>query len=120
MDARKRAYGRQDGGMSGTRTRTSRLQGGGSAQLSYHPIRNGAWSWFRANLSASSARRCHQISFPGVVNWRGRGESNSFRRSGAPALNQSTTSACPAFARRVDRVVEDQDWGKVKESNLRP
>ena len=28
-----------------------------------------------------------------VVNWRGRGESNSFRRSGAPALNQSTTAA---------------------------
>ena len=27
------------------------------------------------------------------ANWRGRGESNSFRRSGAPALNQSTTSA---------------------------
>jgi hypothetical protein len=28
-----------------------------------------------------------------VLNWCGRGESNSFRRSGAPALNQSTTSA---------------------------
>ena len=34
--------------------------------LSYHPIdlKTGARSWFRANLSAFSARRCHQISFP--------------------------------------------------------
>jgi hypothetical protein len=31
-------------------------------ELSSH---RGAWGWFRANLSASSARRCHQISFPG-------------------------------------------------------
>jgi hypothetical protein len=32
-------------------------------ELSSH----GAWSWFRANLSAFSARRCHQISFPGSL-----------------------------------------------------
>jgi hypothetical protein len=64
------------GGMSGSRTRISRLQGGGSAQLSYHPIRNGAWSWFRANLSAASTRRCHQISFPGLSSRIGADEEN--------------------------------------------
>lgn len=35
-------------------------------RLSYRP-EFGAWCWFRANLSAVSARRCHQISFPGEL-----------------------------------------------------
>lgn len=57
--------------------------------VSSQPLRG-----FGAALSPDQLPRRH-------VNWRGRGESNSFRRSGAPALNQSTTSANlkgPAFA----------------------
>ena len=77
----------------------------GLSQLSYHPIA------FAAGLPAEAAKRRRLV--PGVgfeptsprfrrgaftrlasqANWCGRGESNSFRRSGAPALNQSTTSA---------------------------
>ena len=48
---------------SGTRTRISRLQGGGSPKLSYRPDggrpqprpqrrANDTWSWLRSNLSA--------------------------------------------------------------------
>src|SRR5262249_20805415 len=37
---------------------------------------DGAWGTFRAHLSAFSARRFHQISFPGEVEWCGRRESN--------------------------------------------
>ena len=83
------------GGVSGIRTRIFPRARRALSRLSYHPNRVfGAWGWFRANLSALSTRRCHQISFPGQnVNWCGRGESNSFRRGGAPPLNQSTTSA---------------------------
>jgi hypothetical protein len=150
----------------------------GLSQLSYHPInfgrppsprlrraafaierlarrspegaKAGAWGRFRAHLFAFSARRFHQISFPGDrrteqcrVNWRGRGESNSFRRSGAPALNQSTTSAesseknwcapedlnlssadlpvsqTPVLQTGGRRGTHDK-WRKVKESNPRP
>jgi hypothetical protein len=44
----------------------------GLCRLSYRPItvrdhralEIGVRGWFRANLSAFSARRCHQISFP--------------------------------------------------------
>ena len=40
----------------------------GLSQLSYHPIEViGAWGRFRAHLSAFSARRFHQISFPGEL-----------------------------------------------------
>ena len=39
-----------------------------------------------------------------VANWCGRGESNSFRRSGAPALNQSTTSAKPSVRGASPRI----------------
>ena len=77
------------------------------------------------------------------VNWCGRGESNSFRRSGAPALNQSTTSAesseknwcapedlnlssadlpvsqTPVLQTGGRRGTHDK-WRKVKESNPRP
>jgi hypothetical protein len=38
------------------------------------------------------------------ANWRGRGESNSFHRSGAPALNQSTTSAKPSACGASPRI----------------
>ncbi len=43
----------------------------GLSQLSYHPMgfaaKAGAWGRFRAHLSAFSARRFHQISFPGEL-----------------------------------------------------
>ncbi len=38
------------------------------SRLSYRPENKiGAQSWFRANLSAVSTRRFHQISFPGEL-----------------------------------------------------
>ncbi len=55
------------GGETGSRTRHGDL-----ARITCSPLLSpggsvdGAWSWFRANLSAFSARRCHQISFPGI------------------------------------------------------
>ncbi len=57
------------------------------------------WNWCLELVSSqplrvfSAALSPDQLPRLVVVNWRGRGESNSFRRSGAPALNQSTTSA---------------------------
>ncbi len=53
--------------MSGTRTRRRPLARRWLSLLSYHPDETfGAQSWFRANLSAVSTRRFHQISFLGV------------------------------------------------------
>ena len=47
----------------------------------------GAWGRFRAHLSAASARRCHQTSYPGETrDWCGRRESNSRPRGGSARL----------------------------------
>jgi hypothetical protein len=67
---------------------TKRLERGDDSQRSHHALVwwIGAWRWFRANLSAFSARRFHQISFPG--DWCGRRESNTLHRSGAERSQQ--------------------------------
>jgi hypothetical protein len=51
-----------------------------------HSQSHGAWGRFRAHLSASSARRCHQISFPGEVERTARIElaSSRWRRDALP------------------------------------
>ena len=67
---------------------TATILQGSSAPLCWP---RGASTWFRATLSASSARRCHQISFRGeLADLR---ESNTLVRSGAPRLSQSTKPA---------------------------
>jgi hypothetical protein len=96
-------------------------------------VRVGAWGWFRANLSAVSARRCHQISCPGVsdirrraarcrsrrTNWCGRRESNPDLKSGALVL---CLRAAPAWwgMGRVERLAAEGRRLQRRDGTARP
>jgi hypothetical protein len=94
-------------------------------------FKSGARSWFRANLSAVSARRCHQISFPSWASCWSRGRDlNPRARFCGPADRHSRHRDDGADGGNRTRVfgVALRGWtfqlhphgGKRRESNLLP
>ena len=71
----------------------------------------GAWGWFRANLSAFSARRCHQISFPGMPRRaREHVPKPAMRRIGADAGNRTRTSRVALSCSAVELRPHGGEW----------
>ena len=62
---------------------------------------DGAWSRFRARLSASSLRRCHQTSYPGLLCRLGNPRRRRRSRSTAPVATSATEG--PALRRLRSR-----------------
>jgi hypothetical protein len=88
-----------------------------------HSQSHGAQSWFRANLSASSARRCHQTSYPSA-RWRvaeivsaSRWTSRHHRKIGANGGNQTRVSALATLGSVIEL---RSHGGKWMELNLLP